>query len=218
MKPCVIPKPAFSFSLLIGARFPLRRCREPDGIQAVGNYVALLRGINVGRAKRVAMSDLRTTVESLGGTRVRTILNSGNVCFRSTKRSAPALASGLKDALRERLGVNCAVLVLDAGSYRQILATNPLTEAGVDPARFLVAFVASVRDLDPIRACVPHVLPPDRLAVGEGAAYLWCAAGILDSPVLKLVARAAGETFTTRNWSTAQRVRVALESMESDED
>ena len=184
----------------------------------MGNYVALLRGINVGRAKRVAMADLCQIVESLGGTRVRTILNSGNVCFRSTKRSAPALAAALRDAVRKQLAVDCAVLVLAAETYRQILVTNPLTEAGVDPARFLVAFVASAPDLEPIRACLPQVMPPDRLAVGEAAAYLWCASGVLESPVSKLVSRAAGETTTTRNWSTAQRVLAALESVEFGED
>ncbi|MET0858261.1 MAG: DUF1697 domain-containing protein, partial [Telluria sp.] len=39
--------------------------------------IALLRGINVGRAKRIAMADLRTLFEELGFTDVRTVLNSG---------------------------------------------------------------------------------------------------------------------------------------------
>ncbi len=43
-------------------------------------HIALLRGINVGRAKRVAMSDLRALVSGLGYGNVRTLLNSGNVC------------------------------------------------------------------------------------------------------------------------------------------
>jgi len=43
--------------------------------------VALIRGINVGRAKRVAMADLRAVVTDLGYRDVRTLLNSGNVVF-----------------------------------------------------------------------------------------------------------------------------------------
>jgi uncharacterized protein (DUF1697 family) len=39
-----------------------------------GRYVALLRGINVGTAKRVAMADLRVLVEELGYGEVRTFL------------------------------------------------------------------------------------------------------------------------------------------------
>lgn len=44
-------------------------------------YVALLRGINVGRVKRLAMADLRALIEGLGYGDVRTLLNSGNVVF-----------------------------------------------------------------------------------------------------------------------------------------
>jgi uncharacterized protein (DUF1697 family) len=54
-----------------------------------GYQVALLRGINVGRAKRVAMADLRALVESLGYGDARTLLNSGNVVF-----AVPAAAKG----------------------------------------------------------------------------------------------------------------------------
>ena len=45
-------------------------------------WIALLRGINVGTAKRVAMADLRRIVEDLGYQDVATLLNSGNVVFR----------------------------------------------------------------------------------------------------------------------------------------
>src|SRR5438093_12978873 len=51
--------------------------------------IALIRGINVGRAKRVAMAELRALVEDLSYGDVRTLLNSGNVVF-STTRSASA--------------------------------------------------------------------------------------------------------------------------------
>ena len=51
--------------------------------------IALLRGINVGRAKRIAMADLRSVFEELGFTEVRTVLNSGNVVFGSAPRQRP---------------------------------------------------------------------------------------------------------------------------------
>ncbi len=181
----------------------------------MGKYVALLRGINVGKAKRVAMADLRLAVESLGGTAVHTVLNSGNVCFQSPKRNSTALATALKAVLKDRLKVDCAVQVFEAGAFRAILAANPLAQSAEDPARFLVAFVASADAMEPIRKCLPMSCPPDRLAVGDGAAYLWCASGILESPVFKLVTRAAGDTITTRNWSTVQRLLAVLDGYEA---
>lgn len=58
--------------------------------------VALISGINVGRAKRVAMSELRALVEGLGYRNVRTLLNSGNVVslpLRASHRMRLLLAS-----------------------------------------------------------------------------------------------------------------------------
>jgi uncharacterized protein (DUF1697 family) len=46
-------------------------------------WVALVRGINVGRAKRIAMPDLRATLASLGYADVRTHGQSGNAIFTS---------------------------------------------------------------------------------------------------------------------------------------
>ena len=46
-------------------------------------YVSFLRGINVGGHKKIKMSDLRQFYESLGLGDVRTILQSGNVVFRT---------------------------------------------------------------------------------------------------------------------------------------
>lgn len=57
------------------------------------SYVALVRGINVGRAKRVAMADLRALVERLGYRDVRTVLNSGNVIFGAPRGTEPGEAA-----------------------------------------------------------------------------------------------------------------------------
>ena len=48
---------------------------------------ALLRGINIGPNKRIAMADLRAIVESLGHTDVETYLQSGNVVFTPKRRA-----------------------------------------------------------------------------------------------------------------------------------
>ena len=68
-------------------------------------HVALLRGINVGRAKRVAMADLRSLVERLGYTDVRTLLNSGNVVFTSTSARSGGAEARIEAAIAARLGV-----------------------------------------------------------------------------------------------------------------
>ena len=65
-------------------------------------HVALLRGINVGKAKRIAMADLRALVESLGYSDVRTLLNSGNIVFVATAAKARNATVRIAEAARPR--------------------------------------------------------------------------------------------------------------------
>ena len=51
-------------------------------------FVALLRGVNVGKAKRVPMAEFRKLLAALGYTGVATLLNSGNAVFRATSGAA----------------------------------------------------------------------------------------------------------------------------------
>ena len=102
---------------------------------------ALLRGINVGRANRVAMADLRSTFEGLGCVDVRTVLNSGNVVFTS-KSASPTSSARIEKAIAARLGVSTRVTVLTAEEFAAIVAGNPLLPLASDPSRLLVAVLA----------------------------------------------------------------------------
>ena len=51
--------------------------------------VALLRGVNAGRAERVAAADPRVPAAGLGYGDVRTLLDSGNVVFTATDAEPP---------------------------------------------------------------------------------------------------------------------------------
>src|ERR1700744_4210713 len=70
-------------------------------------YIALLRGINVGKAKRVPMADLRALMESLGYAGVRTLLNSGNAVFDAKAGTAASHAKKLRAAILDTIGVDC---------------------------------------------------------------------------------------------------------------
>ena len=65
-------------------------------------YVALLRGINVGKGARVPMKTLKALLEGLGLSDVVTYLNSGNVVFES---GLERLRADATDRRRARAGV-----------------------------------------------------------------------------------------------------------------
>lgn len=174
--------------------------------------IALLRGINVGRAKRVAMADLRALFEALGYVDVRTLLNSGNVVFRAPRTDVTVLAPAIEVAISARFGFCVPVVLLTADELEAVVAENPLPKAGGDPSKHLVAFVSDVVALEQAKALLRESWAPDVLAVGGRAAYLWCATGIIESRLAQAFSRVAGDAATTRNWSTVLKLQVATRS------
>ncbi|CUI09758.1 DUF1697 domain-containing protein [Massilia sp. P8910] len=172
-------------------------------------YIALLRGINVGRAKRIAMADLRQLVGELGCTEVRTLLNSGNVVFSAPRQAPAALAALIQDALVLKLGVAARVMVLVSDELDRIVAANPLLPVATDHARLLV-FVFSDPGaplvLAPLAAATHWA--PEQLAVAQQAAYLWCPDGVLDSKIAAAMGKLLGDGLTARNWNTVCKLQA----------
>jgi uncharacterized protein (DUF1697 family) len=95
----------------------------------VPRYVVLLRGINVGKAKRVAMADLRALLAGAGYTDVRTVLNSGNAVVTGPDEPTAEQATRIEDAITERTGLDVRAVVLTADALRTDLAVPEHTRA-----------------------------------------------------------------------------------------
>ncbi len=169
---------------------------------------ALLRGINVGKARRVPMAELRALGTALGWADVRTLLNSGNVVFRTPRADAGRLARTLAAAIEERFGFAVPVVVVTAADLDAILADDPLVGRTDNPSRHLVVFPAGPAVLPPLAPLAERDWGDEALAVGARAAYLWCPAGVVDSPLMKAVAKAAGDGITSRNRATALKLQA----------
>lgn len=161
----------------------------------------------MGRAKRIAMSDLRKTVERLGNDRVRTLLNSGNVVFEAKRPRVAELAHSIETGIASAFGVSAGVVVVAASDLIAIIDENPLRTVATDPARYMVAFVAKSAYLARAKPLLEEDWAPESFAIGAKAAYLWCANGIADSKLSKAFARVMGDAVTTRNWATVLKLR-----------
>ena len=171
-------------------------------------YFALLRGINVGRAKRLAMADLRALVEGLGCGDVRTLLNSGNVVFTAPRGDPGGLASAIEQALEREAGVASRTTVLTAPELAGIVGENPLLDVATDPSRLLVAVLRQPADRERLEPLLEQDWQPDALALGKRAAYLWCPEGQLQSRIPEAVERLVGDAVTTRNWRTITKLHA----------
>jgi uncharacterized protein (DUF1697 family) len=101
-------------------------------------FVALLRAINVGKAGRLAMSDLARLCEDANFTSVKTYIQSGNVVFKSSLTEAKVKAR-LEKALTAKMQRASSVLVRTATELDAVIQRNPFRKAA--PNRLLVLFL-----------------------------------------------------------------------------
>jgi uncharacterized protein (DUF1697 family) len=150
----------------------------------IDRRVALLRGINVGKAKRIAMADLRQLFEGLGYTDVRTLLNSGNIVFTVIEKRAGDDRARIEKAIASRLGVATKVTVLLGREVAEAVHANPLGSVADNPSRLLLMAIQDAKTMTQLEPLLKERWTPEALALGKRVAYCWCPNGISDSRLL----------------------------------
>ena len=175
-------------------------------------HIALLRGINVGKAKRVPMADLRALMAALGYANVRTFLNSGNAVFDAKGGTPAGHAKKLRASILEKTGVDCEVIVKTAADFAAAIAEHPLRRHAEDDARMQVMFMQDASALAELKALEAGDWAPEAFAVGRHAAWLWCASGIIESRIARAVGKVLKERGTARNWATVEKLQAMVDA------
>ncbi|HWE45170.1 MAG TPA: DUF1697 domain-containing protein [Caulobacteraceae bacterium] len=122
----------------------------------MSQFIALLRGVNVGGNGKLPMTELKALLIELGYDNPRTLLQSGNAVFGASRTKPDALETKLHKAIVERFAVNTELFVRTPQEWDAVVAGNPFkAEAINDPAR-LVAWVmkapATAKAVEALRA------------------------------------------------------------------
>ena len=178
-------------------------------------HVALLRGVNVGGVK-LAMSDLRAVLSSLGYAEVSTYIQSGNALFSADAADPAALAADIEAALDKQLGMRPRVLVLTRDELAQVIRDNPYPD---EPNLKAVHAVFLAEEPGPEQ--VAAVAEAEQKAGGKGGRdtaryvgrvlYLHTPDGFGRSELAIQLARRAGPMSakgagTARNWATVTKL------------
>lgn len=154
-------------------------------------HVALIRGINVGSARRVKMADLREALEQAGYEDVRTHLQSGNVVLRSSRR-----AEDVGRDVARATGLEVDVMVRTASAIAKVVEENPYPQV-TDGKTLHVAFLEGGRPRLP-----EGDFAPEAFTLGREL-YVWLPDGMRDSKLVKALGeKAMGVRATWRNWNT----------------
>ncbi|WP_406174670.1 DUF1697 domain-containing protein [Streptomyces sp. NBC_00996] len=175
-------------------------------------YAALLRGINVGGAKKVPMAELRTLIEGLGLTDVRTYLQSGNAVFSSDHGDEESLAAELARAIEKHFGFTVGVLVRDHAYLKAVREACPFPAAELEAKQLHATYFSGPVDDERFASVDQSAFLPEEFRLGDRVLYLYAPDGLGRSKLAATLSKPRllkGITATSRNWNTV----VKLEEM-----
>ena len=135
-------------------------------------YVALLRGINVGGNNKVVMSELRAQIAAAGFGHVRTYINSGNLLFEAEDQaSREDVAQTVEDILARHYDFPIRLALLTAQDYLAQLDELPDWWHG-EVARRDALFYTRGLDRDHVRERIEAMeLGDEAVHFGEHAVF-----------------------------------------------
>jgi uncharacterized protein (DUF1697 family) len=164
---------------------------------------ALLRGINIGPNKRIAMPALREIVERLGHRDVETYVQSGNVVFTPATDETAGLAASLEQAIEAATGLDVPVIVRTGPELERVVAVNPYRVD--DPTRVVVAFLGEEVETGQLGLGDLGGYLPDELTQIGRELYVSVPNGQARSKLMEVLAkRRQPTTVTVRNWRTVE--------------
>src|SRR5579871_1086526 len=171
-------------------------------------HIALLRGVNVAGHGMVAMAELRKCVAELGFADVRTLLQSGNLVFRSNKGPTAAIERLLEKEIAARLDLRTDFMVRTAAEWDRIIADNPFpTETKNNPARLVVVALKGEgerKDVDTLRTAFTG---PEIIHAAGRQLYIVYPNGQGRSRLTNaLIEKKLGIRGTARNWNTVLKL------------
>jgi uncharacterized protein (DUF1697 family) len=172
----------------------------------VSVVVALLRGINLGAKRRVAMADLRALLDDAGFENVRTHLQSGNVVLE-TAATPDKAARTMEERIAERCGFDVDVIVRTGPELADVAANSPFADVAADGAKHFVIFLPREPDAAALAQLAEQDFEPDRYEARGREIYAWCPNGMRDSSLMRALSDPKlAPTATVRNWNTVTKL------------
>ena len=168
------------------------------------DYIALLRGINVGNSVKINMKELKTLFEQCGFSNVLTYINSGNVIFQSndTKNS---IRENIEQALHITTGNEVKVLVKTKSEMVKIANSIPSNWQNNDIQKTDVAYLFESIDNENIINDLPIKKEYIQLLYVQGALIWNVRRGDYNKSHLnKIISHKVYKEMTVRNVNTAR--------------
>ena len=178
------------------------------------NYLALLRGVNVGGKGLIRMSELKECLEKAGFAEVRTYIQSGNVIFAAPKTETGRLARKMEAAIEKKFAMKVGVVVFAEKEWQEIVRRAPRSWGqNKDWKHNLLALLPGTRAADVIEAIGALKPEIEGVTAGEGVIYQSLSIASFGRTTSgKLSAHPIYRRITVRNINTARKLAELLAS------
>lgn len=177
-------------------------------------YVALLRGINVGGKNIIRMIDLKACFEGLGFEDVRTYIQSGNVIFKAGRTSQAKLEDQIEKALANVFEYPGLVVTRSHAQLEEIVARAP-KGFGSKPHvyRYDVIFLKAPLNAAEAMKSVTTREGVDQAFSGKGVLYFSrLTSRASQSRLSRIAGMAVYQHMTIRNWNTTTKLLKMMEA------
>ena len=154
------------------------------------------------------MADLRGLLAELGLEDGKSLLQSGNLVFRSDAGTSTQLERLLEDAAQKRLGLETDFFVRTAADWKAVIAGNPFPEeAQRDPGHLLVMFLKKAPDREHTTSLQRAIKGREVVRIKDRQAYIVYPDGIGRSRLTTaVIEKSLGTRGTGRNWNTVLKL------------
>jgi uncharacterized protein (DUF1697 family) len=158
------------------------------------------------------MSALLGFLKDLGLDDGKSLLQSGNLVFRSNGKSAAELERLLETEALKRLSLNTDFIVRTGAEWARILDRNPFPEeAKTDPSHLVVVFLKAAPSKSAGEALRQAITGPELIHFDGRQAYIAYPDGIGRSRLTNtLIEAKLGACGTARNWNTIVKIGAIL--------
>lgn len=177
-------------------------------------YLALLRGINVGGNNIIKMKDLKMCFEDMGLENVTTYIQSGNVIFSSVIDDKSALTRMIETKLSSQFDYKSTVLLITHSEITYVVASAPEGfGTNTDEYRYDVLFLIPPFTVDQALSGISAREGVDQIWSNEAVIYFSRLISNAGSSYLnKLVGTSTYKQMTIRNWNTTTKLLQLMNS------
>jgi uncharacterized protein (DUF1697 family) len=181
-------------------------------------YVALLRGINVGGNNLIKMAELKRCFEAGGFGHVATYIQSGNVLFEAAEEGSASLAARIEAALLAPFGYQARIVLRSHAQMRAIVADAPPGFGGQpDLYRYDVVFLREPLTAAEAMKDLKTREGVDQAFAGDGVCYFSrLASRAAQSYLSRIIALPIYQSMTIRNWNTTTRLQALMDARGED--